>query len=546
MPESLSGGAVVARTLEQLGVTDVFGVASIHNLPIFNAIARRGAIRTVNVRHEQAAVHAADAYSRVTGRLGVAITSTGPGAANSMGGLFEAEFASSPVLTITGQVETRYLGKGWGYIHEAERQQPMLATLTREALTVRQLDEVADTLVHAARTALTGRPRPVAVEIPIDLQFQEGQVPPVSWAAPTPQAPDAGAVTEAARLLQEARRPVLWAGGGVIRSGAEAALAALARRLDIPVVTSVEGRGSLSDDDPLCAGSLTGASAMRQLIESADLVLAVGTHFQMYQTAFWKLRLPKLVHIDIDPGVFDRRYQAEHTIVADARLALEALVAEVGAGNVEEGWLHAAQVACETARETAFGAIGADHRQISDSIRRHLPDDGIIVRDPTIPAYTWADALLPVRRARTSLRSTSRAIGPGLPLAIGAAVGSGTPVVAIHGDGGLMLSLGELATAAQYRLPVTLCVFNDGGYGVLRGIERTTFPGPSHDVDLMTPDFVTLANAMGWTGTAVSSPAEFDTAFAAAVAAGEPNLIEIDMTALTPITHRATGRPLHV
>ncbi|HMG63739.1 MAG TPA: thiamine pyrophosphate-binding protein, partial [Streptosporangiaceae bacterium] len=172
MAEQVTGGDLVAEALEALGVEHVFGIVSVHNLPIYDAIRRRGRITTINSRHEQGAVHAADGYARSTGRLGVAITSTGPGAANAVPGLYEAAFSSSPVLMITGQVETRFYGKGRGVLHEAEQQLPMLRSVTRRTESVRRAQDIPELIMLAAADALTGRPQPVAVEIPIDLQYQ--------------------------------------------------------------------------------------------------------------------------------------------------------------------------------------------------------------------------------------------------------------------------------------------------------------------------------------------------------------------------------------
>ncbi|HYJ66654.1 MAG TPA: thiamine pyrophosphate-binding protein [Nocardioidaceae bacterium] len=226
------GGQVVVEALFALDVEQVFAVASVHNLPILEAVARHGGIAVGNVRHEQSAVHAADGYARATGRLGVALTSTGPGAANAMGGLFEARFASSPVLMITGQLESRFYGQGRGYLHEAERQADMLRTVTRETHTVRRIEDVGDAVVAAGRSARAGRPQPTAVEIPVDLQYARTDAPPPSAASVLPTAPRADRLDEAARIISAARRPVIWAGGGVVGADATDALRSLVNRPD--------------------------------------------------------------------------------------------------------------------------------------------------------------------------------------------------------------------------------------------------------------------------------------------------------------------------
>ncbi|WP_067469317.1 thiamine pyrophosphate-binding protein [Actinomadura macra] len=537
-----TGGDLVAEALRALGVEHVFGIASVHNLPILDAIRRLGGITVVNVRHEQAAVHAADGYARATGRLGVALASTGPGTANTMGGLFEAQFAGSPVLLLTGQIETRYYGRSKGYLHEAEQQLAMLRTLTREAWTVRRAEDAGETVVAAGRAAGTGPPRPTAVEIPIDLQY--ARVPAtltVPDPVPVPRpAPPEDRVRAAADLLAGAARPLLWAGGGVLSAGAWPELRRLVDRLEIPVVTSVQGRGALPEDHPLCLGPLVTTPPLRGIVEEADVVLAVGARFQMYTTDQWRLRIGgKLIHADADASVFGRTYPPEIALHGDARETLRALDARVVTSAADPGWTAAGRRAAAETRETSLEALGPDHRALVESIRRSLPREGVVVRDSTVPAYAWGDRLLPILAARTSLHPASAAIGPGLPLALGAAVGSGERTVVVHGDGGIMLSIGELAALVQVQAPVTVCVFNDRGYGVLRDVQSATFDGARNDVDLHTPDFVALAEAMGVPGEKVSGAAAFDRAFARSVTGPGPYLIEIDLTALAPMKRRA-------
>lgn len=535
MTES-TGGELAYRALRELGVDRVFTVASVHNLPILEALSAGEDIQVVDVRHEQAAVHAADGYARATGRLGVAITSTGPGAANAMGGLFEAQFASSRVLMLTGQVETRFLGRHRAYLHEAERQEDMLRSVSKAVYSVRRVSEIGDAVLTAGREAANGRPGPTAVEIPVDLQFGTADVgtlhaPPARPTAPTPEQ-----VAAAASMLSRARRPLIWAGGGVVSGNADAALRRLVERLRIPVVTSVQGRGSLPEDHELCLGVLATTSPLRERVESADVLLAIGTRFQMYSTDSWRLRLPEsLVHVDIDQSILGRSYRPTVAVVADAVSAIEAIDAELVTVDVDPGWAADCIGAAAAARETEREGLGPDHRRLVSIIRKHVPRGGAIVRDSTIPAYFWGDRLLPIVEPRTSMNPAGAAIGPGLPLALGATMGRGERSVVLHGDGGLMLSIQELATLAQYDVPLTVCVFNDGGYGVLRDIQAATFSGSRHDVDLPAPDFVKLAGSMQVPGERVADVAAFERAFVSSLGRSGPYLIEVDATALEPI-----------
>src|SRR4051794_13849565 len=383
-----TGGDAVVAALEALGVDHVFGIVSVHNLPIVDAIARGGTIRFLPVRHEQAAVHCADGYARASGRLGVALTSTGPGAANAMGALHEAYHASSRVLMLTGQSETRWLGKGRGTIHEAERQLDMLRTTTRRSDRVEHRADVFDTVVTVARDVLSGRPRPGAVEIPIDLQSAQGDVGVVPLREPVIAAPDSASVGRAADALAGARRLLIVAGGGVVSSGASAALVRLAELLDAPVLTSVEGRGSIPEDHALALGPNGDLARLDSVIAAADVVLAVGTRFQLGSNLQMALSIPgTLIHLDADPGSIDRFHPVDLGIRADAALGLEALLAALGDRDVAGSDQHYLESAREARRQVdadGDAAMGADMRRVVTAIRSSIGRDDILVKDSTV------------------------------------------------------------------------------------------------------------------------------------------------------------------
>jgi acetolactate synthase-1/2/3 large subunit len=538
--KTMTGGQAVVEALKALGVRHVFGIVSVHNIPIYDAILRDGTISPVGVRHEQGAVHAADGYARVTGRLGVAITSTGPGAANSVSALYEAGFASSPVLMITGQIESDFYGKGKGFLHEAENQLAMLRTVTRRAESVRRAEDIATTIVSVAHDIQLGRPQPGAIEIPVNLQFAEAEMTIPPFDGPARIQPSPAAIAAAAERLRAAHRPLIWAGGGVIIAGATRALQQLAETLNAPVVTSANGRGALPEDHPLCLGPLAGDPRVEPVIAGADVTLAVGTRFQAGATRQWAMTVPgDLIHIDADPGVIGRNYHPAIRVVGDAHLALTGILESLGEAKADPEFTARTQAARDEARAAIRKQIGPDYEAIMDTMRELLPRDGNIVRDATVPAYLWGNRLIPILAPRTSLQPTSAAIGPGLPLAIGAAIGSGKKTALIQGDGGLMLSIGELATAAQHRVPVIICVFNDQGYGILRMIQATTFEGRQTGVDLTTPDFAAVARAMGMHGETVRGVDEFKAAYARAMAAEGPVLLDIDMSVLQPMISAA-------
>lgn len=532
---TMTGGEAVAKTLERLGVDRVFGIVSVHNIPIYEALVDTAGIEVIACRHEQFATHAADGYARATGRLGVALVSTGPGTTNAVSGLYEAQVGSSPVLVITGQADTAFYGKGKGYVHEHERQVDMLRTVTRRAETIWRTEDISEMLAELADDARGGRPQPCAIEIPIDQQYRRAETEIVGAEEVDRIATDTAAVERAAELLNGAERPVIWAGGGVVAADASAELLALATALDAPVVTSYEGRGSIPEDHRLALGPRPDRPAVSDILAEADVVLAVGTRFQHNVTRLWQVALPgSLIHLDADPQVIGRNYRPEVGIVADARSGLAALAELVEPRSGDDGFLDRAAKSVEQDREQTWDEVGEDHRAICESIRRLLPRDALLVRDNTVPNYLWGNRVLPVLEPRTSMRPSSGSIGPGIGLAVGAAAGTGRRTLLMAGDGGFQLGIGELATVAQHGLPIVTCIFSDGGYGVLRTIQDNV-TGRRFGVDLATPDFVGVAEAMGIPGQRVDSAAGFDEAFAAAVDRDGPSLLEIDLDALAPM-----------
>ena len=531
----ITGGQAVAETLASLGVTRVFGIVSVHNLPIYDALSLHPDIEVTNVRHEQAAAHAADAYSRVTGGLGVILTSTGPGAVNAIAGIYEAAFVSSQLLMITGQIESRFRGKAKGFLHEYEKQPDMLGSVCRAVASVRYTEDISTDIAGVVDDIRRGRPQPGAVEIPIDLQYRTAEVQIVGSPDAERLSPDEHLLDQAAELLQQAERPIIWAGGGVNISGAAHELTALAERLGAPVVTTIEGRGSISEAHELSLGFRTDRVLGMEIFEEADVVFAVGTRFQNYATRVWTLPMPEnLIHVDVDPGVIGRNYSASVAVVGDAKLALQGMLDRIDSGNVDEQFVDRCRKIRTADEQAVQEEIGADHSQIVSIIRRLLPDACPVVRDSTVPGYTWGNRLLQIVRSRTSIRPAAVAIGPGLPLAMGAAIGSETHALLVQGDGGLQLSIGELSACAEHQIPVIVLVFNDSGYNILRIIQDNVL-GHKHGTELPTVDFVAVAEGMGVDAERVEGVEQFEPALQRALDRSGPTLLDIDMELLAPI-----------
>lgn len=535
----MTGADAIYYALRSLNVGHVFGIISIHNIPIYDAFKRHGGIRAIDARHEQAAVHMADAYARTTGKLGVAIASTGPGAANTIPGLFEAGFASSPVLLITGQIDTLFYGKSKGFLHEADNQVTMLRSVTRRIESPRSVQNIVDSIFLAAADALQGRPQPVAVEVSIDLQFQKFDCEIPHFSLKPPIVPGDKVIQEAVSLLADSKKRVILAGGGIHSSGAHGALQNFVEMLQAPVFTTVNGRGAISENHTLSAGVMTGyplgIGPVRKAFQQADVVLAVGTRFQGSATFNWRMDIPgKLIHMDIDPGVLGRNYQPDVTLNCDAREGLMALTKAINATRNSTRFNTKVRKARERQHKEIRLRIGPDQERILDGIWDLLPEESNIVRDTTVPAYAWGH-LLPILQPYSQASATSAAIGPGLPMAIGAAFGNGKKTLLLQGDGGFMCHIGELATAAQYQLPIIICLFNDGGYGILRAVQNHRFEGRTTNVDLRTPDFVTVAKGMGVKAEKLSSSKKFKSSLARAIKEKGPVLLNIDMKEFVPI-----------
>ena len=529
-----TGGECAYEALLKLGVKHVFGIPSVHNLPIFDAILRGGRITPIIVRNEQCAAHSADGYARASGQMGVVLASTGPGTTNTVTGIYEAAFASSRVLVLTGQVDSIYYGKGRGPGHEADRQIHMLQTVARRVESPRYTQDIAPAIFRAVADMHSGRPQPVVVEIPIDIQYASTDIP-VGDPYPThPIAVNPTDIAKAQALLGEGTRRIIIAGGGVISGNAQAELQALAEQLDAVVFSTTNGHGSIPEHHPLSMGVTFESPHFREAAQNADVVLAVGTWFRGGPHV-WNLQLPgKLIHLDIDPKNIGLTHRTELGLIGDAKGALAALGNGINTRGADAEFVATMQQTRDRIRESHRKRIGPDHAGIMDAMRAGMPDDAILVRDMTIPAYAWGNQFFPILKARTTMNPVSGAIGPGLPLANGAAVATGRKTVILQGDGGFTMHIGELTTAVQYNLPVVVCVFTDGGYGVLRGIQSNTFEGRTIGVELATPDFVAVAKGMGMDGEHVTGLDAFAPAFARAMQHKGPYLLDIDASSLQP------------
>lgn len=536
-----NGGDLLVSLLRELGVDVVFGIVSVHNLPLVEAVDRD--LRFVPVRHEASAVSAADAYGRARGGIGCALTSTGTGAGNAAGSLVESLSAGTSVLHVTGQIDSEHLGRGRGFIHETKDQIGMLRAVSSYAETVTDAADAEWVLRAAARHALTDPGGPASVEWPIDLQYAEQQ--PASPAAHRPAAatrphPGGDELDAAARLLASARRPLIWAGGGATRAPGE--LAALLERTGAGLLTSNSGRGAVPEDHPQVIGNFATAPAGRALLADADVLLTVGTHFRSNETADYGLRLPAAhIQTDIDAAALGRVYPASHTLHGHAPAVLGELLARTADTDTaaEPGWTERVLAVRGEVRQQLQDSIGPQ-AAVCAALRDALPRAAVIARDVTIPSSSWGNRLLDIYDPRDNVFPRGGGIGQGLGMGIGAALARpDTPTVVMAGDGGLAVHLGELLTLAQERPRLTLIVFNDGGYGVLRNMQERHFDRRS-GVDLTTPDFALLARACGLPYACIAAEEDAAPVLATACGAEGPVLVEVDLDALGPMKNPFT------
>ncbi|WP_377267984.1 thiamine pyrophosphate-binding protein [Peterkaempfera sp. SMS 1(5)a] len=533
-----NGGDLLVRTLRSLGVDTVFGIVSVHNLPLVEAVDRD--LRFVPVRHEATAVSAADAYGRARGGIGCALTSTGTGAGNAAGSLIEALSAGTAVLHITGQIDSAHLGRGRGFIHETKDQLGMLRAVSKHAATVTSAEQAGEVLRTAAVQALAAPAGPASVEWPIDLQYAAQDLGPDTLPAP-PAAPRAAEaeLERAAELLAAARRPLVWAGGGATHAGDE--VAALLEQINAGLLTSNSGRGTVPEDQHRVIGNFAMSPAGRAVLAEADLLLTLGTHFRSNETGDYSLRLPAThLQIDIDEAALGRVYPAGTALHGDTAETLAALAPRVARRRAELGvtadaaWTERVRAAREEARAALYDSIGPQ-AAVCDAIRDALAGRGVVARDVTIASSSWGNRLLPVLDPRDNVFPRGGGIGQGLGMGIGAALARPQqPAVVMAGDGGLAVHLGELLTLAQEKPRLTVVVFNDGGYGVLRNMQDRYFDRRS-GVDLATPDFAALARACGLPFARIADAADAAGTIRDAVDSDGPTLVEVDLASLGPM-----------
>lgn len=544
---TITVGELVARFLEQCGVKAAFGVISIHNMPILDAFHRRQQIRFVSARGEAGACNMADAYARVSATLGVCVTSTGTGCGNAAGAMVEALTAGTPMLHLTGQIESPFLDRDLGFIHEHPAQLAMLKSVGKDAFRIRNPETALATLREAVRIAQTPPCGPVSIEIAIDVQKMLLPLPEdLSPVCVAPVVPNPAAVDALAERLLKARRPLLWLGGGA--RGASAAVKRLVG-MGWAVISSVQGRGILAEDHPLSLGSFNLQKPTEEFYGTVDAMLVVGSRLRSNETLTYKLALPeRRYRIDAHALADNRAYQSELFVLGDAQLTLDAL-----ADRLEDCMridpAYAGDVAQARAASSAVvdGTLGP-YLHLKNALSEAAGKSLWWVRDITLSNTMWGNRAPVLDHPRAGVHALGGGIGQGLAMAVGVAVanvehGLGRKTVSLCGDGGFMLNLGELACAAQEKADAVFILMNDQRYGVIRNIQDDIYGSRHCYVDLHTPDFERLCASMKVGYHRLTDPAAAHQTLQVALSERGPVVVEVDMNAWGPFAVKFAGPP---
>jgi acetolactate synthase-1/2/3 large subunit len=521
-----TGADRIVTALKEAGVDTLFGIPSIHNIRLYEALREEPSIRHILCRQEATATNMADGYARAGNRLGVVAASTGPGTGYVVPAIQEAWGSSSPVLLITTNIHAPRIGKGLGVLHELEDQDELFKNITKARFTVREGDDIYALTSEAIGVALSGRPGPVYVEVPTDLLMASASD--ASGAGSRDEEALVPDLDAALSTLRKARQPLLLAGTGAVRAGLFREIRRLAEALAAPLVTTTNGKGILPEDHPLAFGHAARGGAVREMVQAADVCLAVGTRLRESDVKQHGLALPRLIHVDWDDRWIGKNYETE--------IALTGHVPGIVSGLLEGLEGHAAPMdRSESVRDMRV-ALDEELREIRktrvelqylDAIRDCLPGESLFCVDNTQLGY-WAEYFFP-SSCSGGLMGTkgSTTIGFSLAAAVGAKVACpGKPVVALIGDGGFLYNSHELATCMRHDIGFPVIVSNDNAYGIIAFLQRNFYTN-EHESRLVNPDFVALARAYGAEATRVDSPAGLGKALGSALSSGEMWLIEL-------------------
>jgi acetolactate synthase I/II/III large subunit len=528
----LTCGELLVQLLEEFGVNLVFGIPGVHTVELYRGLPATR-IKHITPRHEQGAGFMADGYARVTGKPGVCFIITGPGMTNILTAMGQAYADSIPMLVISSVNKTEQLGLGGGRLHELTSQRNLTSGVTAFSHTLMRPDELPGLLSRAFAIFSSARPRPVHIEIPIDvITAAADHVDRKLGALPSRPAPCPDAISHAVSVLEAAHRTLILLGGGTVDAGAEAL--ALAEALDAPTAYTFNAKGVLPKGHPLSLGSNSALPPVRELLLQSDVVLAIGT--ELGETDYDDIALDgnmringTLIRIDIDPRQLHCNFVADVAILSDAKMAMRALVAQLGRRNVYSPQSAGARRAAEVRAllMTQWPAAWQGQRRTLEVLTDAL-SDVIVVGDSTQPVYS-GNHLFEASRPRSWFNSATGygTLGYGLPAAIGAKLAApDRPVVALIGDGGIQFTLPELSSAVEANAPIIVLLWNNRGYGEIKRYMQNR-DIPTIGVDIYTPDFHALARGFGCHAERAGSFEHLRQLLQTAARAVRPTVIEV-------------------
>jgi acetolactate synthase-1/2/3 large subunit len=544
----MHGGDLIVRALESIGVEKIFGLPGAQTNPIYDAIGRSDKIQHIQVRDERSGVFAADAYARVTGRIGVCDATLGPGATNITTGLYEALNSSVPLIAIIAGVETHLMN-----FSEKTRasqgidQASMLRPVCKKFISVASVDRISESIRIAAITACSGTPGPVVVEFASNIireQADERDIRDehyIDAVYPLHRIPaPADKVREAAQLLLAAERPLIAAGGGIHLSHAADKLTEFAELNRIPVITTYSGKGAMAETHPLCLG-FTGSIGIpmnEQLARQADVVLMVGVKNSQNLTFNWTFPElgQKVIHLDIDPEDLNRVFRTEVCLPGDARTVLEQLIEETkNAAQPDRGpWLKLVKEMKDAWQELKNKEQQSAKQpilpqRVMKAIQSVLDDDTCIVADASF-ASAWVAEHLEFDKAgrRCLFPRGSAGLGWSLPAAIGvAASGKFKKVIVVAGDGGYGYSVNELATLRQHGYPIVSVVLNNSTWGWMKWLGQMTYEKEPVSTDLVDINFAAVSEGFGLPGIHVTDPARLEESLVSLLDSGKGGVLNV-------------------
>ncbi len=533
---NLTGGQAITESLKAQGVDTVFGIISIHNLDLFDALYdQQDSLRFIGGRLELGVGFMADGYARATGKPGVLITSTGPGAADSIGAMGEAYFSGSPLLQVTTNVESEFLGQGRNATHETKDQLRMFEAVTDWNAMIGEIESIPDNLMEAFHRFQNRRPRPIELELPTDLLGNRADVEILGPRdAGIPQG-DPARVEQALQLLLKARRPAIVVGEEVQMLGGTSEIVRLAEALGAPVVTSDGAKGAFPEDHPLSLGQMLGRriwgeNPVQEWLSTCDAVVILGSIMPHRSTTGVQLKLPEtVVHVLLDGDSIGKNYDATVPIVANSQAVAQQWLDAIGGSDVSKGQSYADEIASvKKDIHSNLQETWGNELRAFEAVREATPRDTIFSLDPTVPA-SRAARCLPIYGPRQYMHPHGWAgLGFSFPAGLGAKVGKpDSPVVCITGDGGFQYNFQELATAAQYNIHPVILMFNDNAWGVLKKYQKDRFGDRQFATDLVNPDFGKLFDSYGFGATRVSTVAELGPALDSAISSGKTHLVEV-------------------